>query len=107
VSVLVRSSAELDAVVKRNPFARGGADAKSLHVTFLATKPTKPLVAALDPDGWPPDELRVVDREVYLLCPNGYGRSRLSNAFLEKRLDVVATTRNWRTVTTLAELVQA
>jgi uncharacterized protein (DUF1697 family) len=41
---------------------------------------------------------------VYLHCPQGYGRSKLSNAFFEKQLGVAATTRNWRTVTTLAEL---
>ena len=104
VAVLVRSAAELDAIVKKNPFLRAGADEKSLHVTFLAARPKQALVKALDPRSSPPDELRVAGREVYLLCPNGYGRSKLSNAFFEKRLDVVATTRNWRTVRTLAEL---
>jgi uncharacterized protein (DUF1697 family) len=107
VPVLVRNSAELDAVVKRNPFARARADQKALHVTFLAGKPKQALVDALDPAVSPPDELHVAGREVYLLCPNGYGRSKLSNAFFEKSLDAVATTRNWRTVTTLAELAGA
>ena len=104
VPVLVRSSAELDELAKRNPFLRTGADATSLHVTFLAGKPKRALVEALDPVTSAPDELRVVGREVYLLCPNGYGRSKLSNAFFEKRLGEVATTRNWRTVLALAEL---
>ena len=54
-----------------------------------------------------PDEVRVVGREVYLHCPNGYGRSKLSNAYFEKELGVAATTRNWRTVTKLAELADA
>jgi uncharacterized protein (DUF1697 family) len=106
VPVLVRSSAQLDTIVKRNPFVKAGADEKSLHVTFLAGKPKRELVKALDPSASPPDELRVAGREVYLLCPKGYGRSKLSNAFFEKRLGEVATTRNWRTVTTLAELAR-
>jgi uncharacterized protein (DUF1697 family) len=62
-------------------------------------------VADLDPELAAPDELRVVGREVYLHCPNGYGRSKLTNAFFERRLGVAATTRNWKTVTKLAELV--
>jgi uncharacterized protein (DUF1697 family) len=41
------------------------------------------------------------------LFPNGYGRSKLNNALLERRLGVAATTRNWRTVTALAELTAA
>jgi uncharacterized protein (DUF1697 family) len=32
------------------------------------------------------------------------GRSKLTNAVLERRLGVAATMRNWRTVTTLADL---
>jgi len=104
VPVLVRSAAELGRIVNKNPFLRTAAEEESLHVTFLDEKPKQAVVKALDPSFSPPDALRVAGREVYLLCPNGYGRSKLSNAFFEKRLDVVATTRNWRTVRTLAEL---
>jgi len=43
----------------------------------------------------------------YLHCPNGYGRTKLQNAFLERQLSVAATTRNWKTVTALAELAKA
>jgi uncharacterized protein (DUF1697 family) len=43
----------------------------------------------------------VGEQEVYLFCPNGYGRTKLSNAFLERKLDLTATTRNWKTVTAL------
>jgi uncharacterized protein (DUF1697 family) len=106
VPVLVRSATELDTIVKKNPLVRTGADEKSLHVTFLEKKPRQALVKALDPSFSPPDELRVTGREVYLLCPNGYGRSKLSNTFFEKRLDVIATTRNWRTVLALAGLAR-
>jgi uncharacterized protein (DUF1697 family) len=76
-------------------------------VTFLAEKPAAGRVRDLDPERSPPDEFRVAGREVYLRCPNGYGRSKLTNAFFEKQLGVAATTRNWRTVTKLAELANA
>ena len=45
--------------------------------------------------------------EVYLMLPNGVGRSKLSNAWLDARLGVVSTMRNWRTVTKLAAMVEA
>jgi uncharacterized protein (DUF1697 family) len=44
-------------------------------------------------------------REVYLHCPDGYGRTKLSNAFLERKLGVAATTRNWKSVTALHDLM--
>ena len=58
----------------------------------------------LHDQAFPPDEHVVRGREVYLRCPNGYGRSKLGNAFLEQALGTTATTRNWTTVGTLLEL---
>jgi uncharacterized protein (DUF1697 family) len=104
IRVLVREPAELEGLVANNPFVARASDQKQLHVTFLAERPAPANVEQLDPGHSPPDEFRVVGREVYLYCPNGYGPSKLSNAYFEKKLGVAATTRNWRTVTALAEL---
>jgi uncharacterized protein (DUF1697 family) len=104
VAVLVRTSAELAKVVAKNPFASPKVDDKALHVAFLARTPTRARVRELDPTFAEPDLLHVAGREVFLLYPNGYGRTRLTNAVLERRLGVAATTRNWRTVTTLATM---
>jgi uncharacterized protein (DUF1697 family) len=103
-AVLVRTRAELSATASKNPLLRRGVDPKSLHVTFLASKPTAARVRALHDQAFSPDEHVVRGREVYLRCPNGYGRSKLGNAFLEQALGTTATTRNWTTVGTLLEL---
>ncbi|HEX5641118.1 MAG TPA: DUF1697 domain-containing protein [Thermoleophilia bacterium] len=42
---------------------------------------------------------------IYLKLPHGYGRTRLNNAWFERKLGTAATTRNWRTVLALAEMV--
>lgn len=97
--VLVRTAAQMKKIASSNPFERKAKDEKQLHVTFLAEKPAKKLEL---PDV--ADEAALEGREVYLLCPNGYGVSKLSNAFFEKKLGVVATTRNWKTVNALAEM---
>jgi len=107
LTVLVRTPAELERLVARNPFTKKATESKQLHVTFLADSPPASRVKELDPERSPPDEFRVVGREAYLYCPNGYGRSKLSNAYFEQKLGVAATTRNWNTVTKLAELARA
>ena len=104
VRVLLRSRAELERVQQANPFLRAGADPAKLHVTFLATKPAAALVRAAGELGFGADEFRVVGREAYLHCPNGYGRTKVNNTFFEKKLQTVATTRNWNTVNKLLEL---
>jgi uncharacterized protein (DUF1697 family) len=107
VNVLLRTQRQLAELVAGNPFADRTSELTKLHVTFLADKPDPARVRKLDPRLAEPDEFRVIGQEVYLHTPNGYGRSKLSNAYFEKQLDVSATTRNWRTVTKLAELAGA
>jgi uncharacterized protein (DUF1697 family) len=103
VTVLLRTDAELAKLVADNPFAEDERDPVKLHVTFLAERPDRARAAALDEEQFAPDRFRVAGDVVYLHTPDGYGRSKLSNAYFEKQLGVRATSRNWRTVTTLAE----
>jgi uncharacterized protein (DUF1697 family) len=102
IAVLMRTKAQLAKVVGGNPFA--GSEPATLHVTFLADKPDRDRLRKLDPKRGEPDEFHVAGQEIYLRCPGGYGRSKLTNAYFEKQLGVAATTRNWKTVTKLAEL---
>jgi uncharacterized protein (DUF1697 family) len=69
----------------------------------LASVPTA-AVENLDRLQGAPDQFRHRDREVYLYCCHGYGRTKLSNQAIEMVLAVRATTRNWRTVNQLYQM---
>jgi uncharacterized protein (DUF1697 family) len=107
VTVIIRRPAELAKIIKTNPFlGLNKVDEARLYVTFLQTKPTATLVEALGPvAAKTPDEYRIIANEVYLHCPNGYGKTVLSNTFFEKHLNLKATTRNWNTVNRLLAMV--
>jgi len=107
IAVIVRSSRQLTAIVDGNPFLAAGADLAHLHLTLLGSSPDSAGVRRAIAASGTPDELSVKGKEIYLHLPAGYGRSKLSNAFFEKQLGVRATTRNWRTVTAVAELAAA
>jgi uncharacterized protein (DUF1697 family) len=104
VPVILRSAEEMSQVVKRNPFLRAGADEASLYVAFLADSPSAARIASLDPDRSPPDELAVIGRDVYLRLPNGAGRTKLTNDYLDRTLATTSTVRNWRTVLKLVDM---
>jgi uncharacterized protein (DUF1697 family) len=104
VTVFVRTPNELAKIVARNPFA--GKDQSKLHVTFLYMKPLGVPTDKIDAARSVGEEFSISEREVFLFCPNGYGRSKLSNNFFEKALTVAATTRNWNTVTTLLSMAE-
>ena len=73
-------------------------------MTFLDPAPDPKRVRALDPKQFAPDEFAIVKREIFVHCPGGYGRTKINNAYFEKRLAVDATTRNYATVRRLAEM---
>jgi len=102
VSVLIRDAEAIQRVFAGNPFLVDRDEViTNLYVTFLAETPSIEHLSDLSlPDGVT-DEFQVVGRHVYVFCPNGYGRTKLNNAFFERKLKVAATTRNWKTVTAL------
>jgi uncharacterized protein (DUF1697 family) len=101
-AVLIRAGAELAAVVDNNPFPEAVAEPKRLMVVFLSAPVGQEWSAGQDPAAYAPDEFRVGDRVVYLR----YAGSPLDSALsgLTGPPGVIATTRNWNTVTALARL---
>ena len=106
VSVLLKTAGELNEIMESNPFLEDQAiDRSKLHVTFLS-KPARAPANSLDALVVKPERLHIKGRAIYLYCPNGYGRTKLSNNALEKKLSAVATTRNWRTVAALLAMAR-
>ena len=107
VPVLVREASELKNILGSNPFLPLlNGDISKLHITFLSTLPEKQWVAGIENGSYLPDKYFILERCVYLYCPNGYGRTKLSNNFFENKLKVKATTRNLKTLMQLVSLAQ-
>ena len=108
IAVVMRSSEELRQVVASNPFDTSG-DPRFLHVAFLEDTPGAEAVSHLDPppERSPPDTFAVRGRNVHLHYPNGVARSKLTNEYLAAQLQTASTMRNWRTVLSLLEMVDA
>ncbi|MFN7993169.1 MAG: DUF1697 domain-containing protein [Bryobacteraceae bacterium] len=105
--VVLRTVADLRAVVARNPFSdTPGIEPSRFAVLFLAADPgreARDKVLALDSA---PEELRFRDRELYIYFPNGMARPKVSMALIEKTLNTSGTARNWNTVATVLEVAE-
>jgi uncharacterized protein (DUF1697 family) len=106
-AVLIRTPPELAKIADANPFLSGESDLKKLHVVFLDARPGAKAAAQLDPARSPPDEFTLSGREIYLHLPNGFGRSKLTIDYFERRLGATATARNWKTLLELLQLTSA
>ncbi len=104
--VEIRTNRDIENIIKNIPFGSVDLveDGTKVLVTFLSSKPSEAKVSDIQKYVVAPEKLVVRGKEVYLYCPNGYGRSKLSNTFLEHKLEVEATTRNWKSVHKLYEL---
>ena len=105
VSIVVRTAEEMENVVRDNPFLKEpGIDHSKLHVTFLSAAAPNSAAKDLKPLALNSEQYRIKGREIYLYCPEGYGRTKLSNNAIEKKLGLEATTRNWKSVNALLAL---
>lgn len=104
-TVLLRTRDELAAVLAADPFGARGVDPARRYLTFLDATPEPARVAALVPGYGAPDAYELGDRVVYVHCPDGYGRTKLSNAYFERALKVPATSRGLRVASRLLEMM--
>jgi uncharacterized protein (DUF1697 family) len=102
IDFFVRTPDEWKSIIRQNPF-RKEAELDPAHLVLLLfkTAPEAQDVAALQADISGPEIVRAKGRQIYALYPNGQGRSRLTNAVIERKVGR-CTGRNWNTVLKLA-----
>jgi uncharacterized protein (DUF1697 family) len=104
-AIILRTAKELRSAFENNPLLDPPIDPKFLYLGVLAKAPSKTALAKLEPDRFAPDVFAVRGRDIYLRYPNGVARSKLTNAYLDARVGMPVTMRNWNTVTKLVQLV--
>jgi len=105
VNIIIRTKDELESIINNNPFIKvSDIELDKLHVTFLYDEPNKKTVSSLNINKEDNEKFGINGREIYLYLPNGYARTKLNNNIFEKKLNTIATTRNWKTTNKLLEL---
>ena len=103
--MFVMTQKEYDAILAANPFkAQGAADGAAVHIWFLAS-PAPAAAQALASHAANGEKILFTDKAVYLLAPNGIGRSVLATK-LESGLGMVKTARNYTSATAIAALAR-
>jgi len=107
VPVITLAIEVLAEVISNNPFLKDkNKEATFFHVTYLAAIPNQERIEVLKSIDTKNDVFEIVGQTMYLYCPNGYGNTKLTNTFVENKLKVGATTRNWKTTNELLHLAK-
>ncbi len=102
VPVLVVRPAEIQRMLDCCPF--DGPKKENSCFILLFENPDPEHAAELEAIQFEGEELLVKDRHVFLFSALGYGRSKFNNNFIERKLKVKATARNYRTMMKLLSL---
>lgn len=105
VPVLILTIEKLKNIIENNPFLKDSTIEKEfLHYTFLANKPAEVNIEKVENVKAENEQYFIAENVAYLYCPSGYGKTKLTNNFFERMLNVSATTRNHNTTTSLLQL---
>ncbi len=102
VPCVARTAGQVRGVLDHDPLREVVSNPSLYLVNFLSEEPAPSLVEALLAEDRSPEVIAIEGTEAYVWSPHGVRAMTLSYAYLEKRLGVVATARNWNTVKRIA-----
>jgi uncharacterized protein (DUF1697 family) len=106
VPVMIITQQKLKTIISNNPFNAAKIDLSKLSITFLNSIPEHTLVKNIDNYKSDHEEFVISEDVIYLYCPNGFGKTKLTNNLFENKLKVTATSRNWRTTNKISEMIK-
>ena len=104
VPTLVLTENELNKIISKLPFEISEIDTSKFCFVFLDSSPKKSLVDSIIHLNTDAEKFIVRGDVIYFYCMIGFGKTKLTNNFFEKKLKVTATTRNWKTTNKLNEM---
>lgn len=108
VPAMIRSIDEIKNLFSTNPFLEIQTfDPSKMAVVFLHENVTEIQQDKMNNINYPPDMFQIAGREIFIYCPNGFGRTKLYTNFFENKMGVTGTARNWKTISTVLSLAES
>jgi uncharacterized protein (DUF1697 family) len=106
VPVLVLKIDDLREIISQNPFSTDK-ETSFIHFTFFDNQPDFDNIQIIESKIAMNEEIVINNNVAYIYCPNGYGKTKLTNNFLENKLKTTATTRNYKTTNELLKIAES
>jgi len=107
VPTVVIEKSDLEACFANNPFLKDSdVDLKKLYVSFLASQLPENSMSQLNLNFIKPDLLALDGNRIYIKYEISPAKTRLDNQWIEKKLNVASTIRNWNTVSQLLKMYE-
>ncbi|GAB4253275.1 MAG: DUF1697 domain-containing protein [Vicingaceae bacterium] len=97
IKVLLIEDVNLEKILQNHPMAFKGENKKTYY-TMLFSSPSKEALESLSKEAYSKEQLSIGNKVIYGFFTNGYGKAKYNNNYIEKKLKVLATTRNFNTL---------
>lgn len=105
VPVIVIGKQDLENCFTNNSFLQEkDCDTKKLYVAFISKELSSGAMNDLKMSQVKPDACEIDGNRIYIKYAVGAGKTKFDQKYIEKKLNVTATIRNWNTVTKLLEM---
>ncbi len=102
IKVLIRTSEEVLKLIEAYDLDEGP---KNCYITMFKSSIDQSLEEAILKVKLDDDKYRLLEQSLLLFVPNGYGKTKLTNNYFEKKSGASATTRNLKTMTKISGLL--
>ena len=107
VPVMPRNIAEMRNLFSSNPFlSEKNFDPAKMAVIFLHDDLSESQIQKVADVDYPPDKFKIIGKEIYTFCPDGFGKTKLYTNFFENKMKVKGTARSWKTITSLLNMAE-
>ena len=107
VPIIVISKADLQACFANCNFLKEkDVDTKKLYVAFVSKELKADSINDLKMSQFKPDEVQIDNTRIFIKYHIGAGKTRLDQKYIEKKLNLTATIRNWNTVSQLLKIYE-
>ncbi len=102
IPAIVKTPVEIDIILEKCPFNEE--EKQASYFVLLYKTPNQEQIASLSAYEFPNEKFKLINDCVYLHSTTGYGRAKANNNFFEKKLNNIATTRNYKTLKKVIDL---
>jgi uncharacterized protein (DUF1697 family) len=107
VPVIVIGKPDLEHCLAKNPFLKEpNVDTKKLYVAFVSKELQSDSIHQLKVSQFKPDEVAIDGNKIFIKYAVGAGKTRFDQKYIEKKLNLTATIRNWNTISNLLALYE-
>jgi uncharacterized protein (DUF1697 family) len=106
IELIVKTQQELENILASDPYAPGEEEKSRRLVAMMSGKIDDRLSSTLRDDKRVTENYYIKDDLLYIYYLNGAGKSKLSTSYIEKKLGLYSTSRNWNTLEKMLELMK-